>query len=105
MKKMGAVEFEGIVDPTCAEQWLDSTEMVVEKLEFSYVTKHKFAISLLQKDTYDWWVSVPNAKVQPPILTWDDFLKEFFMKYVPPAYCDAKKKEFLNLRQRGMSIA
>ncbi|XP_049365742.1 uncharacterized protein LOC125830606 [Solanum verrucosum] len=27
------------------------------------------------------------------------------MKYVPPAYCDVKKKEFLNLRQRGMSIA
>ncbi|XP_055822858.1 uncharacterized protein LOC129891495 [Solanum dulcamara] len=57
------------------------------------------------KDAYDWWVGVPNAKVKPPVLTWDDFVKEFRMKYVPPAYCDAKKKEFLNLRQRGMSIA
>ncbi|XP_049403939.1 uncharacterized protein LOC125867445 [Solanum stenotomum] len=65
----------------------------------------KYAISLLQKDAYDWWVSVPNAKVKPHVLTWDDFLREFRMKYVPPAYCDAKRKEFLNLRQRGMSIA
>ncbi|XP_055803407.1 uncharacterized protein LOC129872443 [Solanum dulcamara] len=48
---------------------------------------------------------MPNAKAKPPVLTWDDFVKEFHMKYVPPAYCDAKKKEFLNLRQRGMSIA
>ena len=27
------------------------------------------------------------------------------MKYVPLADYDAKKKEFLNLRQRGMSVA
>ena len=26
------------------------------------------------------------------------------MKYVPPAYCDAKKKEFLNQRQQGMFV-
>ncbi|XP_049345463.1 uncharacterized protein LOC125809983 [Solanum verrucosum] len=101
---MGGVEFEGTVDPTDAEQWLDRMERVFEQLECSDVAKFKYAISLLQKDAYDWWVSVLNAKVKPPILTWDDFLKEFRMKYVPPAYCDAKKKEVLNLRQRGMSI-
>ena len=105
MRKMGGVEFEGTVDPTDAEQWLERMERVFEQLECSDVAKFKYAISLLQKDAYDWWVSVPNAKVKPSVLTWDDFLKEFRMKYVPPAYCDAKKKEFLNLRQRSMSIA
>jgi len=105
MRKMGGVEFEGTVDPTDAEQWLERMERVFEQLECSDVAKFKYAISLLQKDAYDWWVSVPNAKVKPPVLTWDDFLREFRMKYVPPAYCDAKRKEFLNLRQRGMSIA
>ncbi|XP_049394664.1 uncharacterized protein LOC125858949 [Solanum stenotomum] len=79
-------------------------ERVFEQLECSDVAKFKYAISLLQKDAYDWWVSVLNAKVKPHVLTWDDFLREFCMKYVPPAYCDEKKKEFLNLRQRGMSI-
>ncbi|XP_049374324.1 uncharacterized protein LOC125839385 [Solanum verrucosum] len=101
---MGGVEFEGTVDPTVVEQLLDRMERVFEQLECSNVAKFKYAISLLQKDAYDWWVSVLNAKVKPYVLTWDDFLKEFRMKYVPPAYCDVKKKEFLNLRQRGMSI-
>ncbi|XP_049360768.1 uncharacterized protein LOC125825482 [Solanum verrucosum] len=104
MRKMGGVEFEGTVDPTDVEQWLERMKRVFEQLECSDVAKFKYSISLLQNDAYDWWVSVPNAKVKPPILTWDNFLKEFPMKYVPSAYCDAKKKEFLNLRQRGMSI-
>ncbi|XP_070040720.1 uncharacterized protein [Nicotiana tomentosiformis] len=56
-------------------------------------------------DAYDWWVSVPNAKAKPLVLTWDDFVKAFHTKYVPLVYCDAKKKEFLNLRQGSMSIA
>ncbi|XP_049365853.1 uncharacterized protein LOC125830727 [Solanum verrucosum] len=105
MRKMGGVEFEGTVDPTNAKQWLERIERVFEQLECSNVAKFKYSISLLQKDAYDWWVSVSNVKVKPPVLTWDDFLKEFRMKYVPPTYCDAKKKEFLNLRQRGMSIS
>ncbi|XP_060209835.1 uncharacterized protein LOC132636820 [Lycium barbarum] len=77
---MGGVEFEGTVDPTDAEQWLERIEIVFEQLECSDAAKFKYAVSLLQKDAYDWW-------------------------YVPPAYHDAKKKEFLNLEQGGMSIA
>ncbi|KAH0645095.1 hypothetical protein KY284_032979 [Solanum tuberosum] len=65
MRKMGGVEFEGIVDPTDAEQWLERMERVFEQLECSDVAKFKYASSLLQKDAYDWWVSVPNAKPRP----------------------------------------
>ena len=53
MRKMGGVEFEGTVDPTDAEQWLDRMERVFEQLECSDVTKFKYVISLLQKDAYD----------------------------------------------------
>ncbi|XP_070026626.1 uncharacterized protein [Nicotiana sylvestris] len=105
MRKMGGVEFEGTTDPTVAEQWLEHMERVFEQLECTNAAKFKYAISLLQKDAYDWWVSVPNAKAKPPVLTWDDFVKSFRAKYVPPIYCDAKKKEFLNLKQGSMSIA
>ncbi|XP_075078644.1 uncharacterized protein LOC142164590 [Nicotiana tabacum] len=105
MRKMGGVEFEGTTDPTVAEQWLERMERVFEQLECTNASKFKYAISLLQKDAYDWWVSVPNAKAKPPVLTWDDFVKLFRAKYVSPVYCDAKKKEFFNLRQGSMSIA
>ncbi|XP_060190656.1 uncharacterized protein LOC132619921 [Lycium barbarum] len=80
-------------------------ERVFEQLECSDTAKFNYAVSLLQKDAYDWWVSVPNAKAKPSVLTWNDFVKEFHMKYVPPTYHDAKKKEFLNLELGGMSIA
>nr|XP_016489286.1 PREDICTED: uncharacterized protein LOC107809207 [Nicotiana tabacum] len=105
MRKMSGVEFEGTTDPTVAEQWLERMERVFDQLECTNADKFKYVISLLQKDTYDWWVGVPNAKAKPPVLTWDDFVKSFRAKYVPPVYCDAKKKEFLNLRQGSMSIA
>uniref|UniRef100_M1AL36 Retrotransposon protein, Ty3-gypsy subclass n=1 Tax=Solanum tuberosum TaxID=4113 RepID=M1AL36_SOLTU len=82
MRKKGGVEFEGTVDPTDAEQWLDRMERVFEQLECSDVAKFKYAISLLQKDAYDWWVSVPNAKhekfcklVSAPF-TWERLDKE-----------------------------
>ncbi|XP_070047104.1 uncharacterized protein [Nicotiana tomentosiformis] len=104
IRKMGGVEFEGTTDPTVAEQWLERMEMVFEKLECTNVAKFKYAISILQKDAYDWWISVPNTKAKPLVLTWDDFVKAFRAKYIPHVYCDAKKKEFLNLRQGSMSI-
>ncbi|XP_049405207.1 uncharacterized protein LOC125868643 [Solanum stenotomum] len=75
MRKMGGLEFEGTVDPTDAEQWLERIERVFKQLECSDVATFKYSISLLQKDAYDWWVSHPNAKVKPLVLTWDDFLK------------------------------
>ncbi|XP_070049289.1 uncharacterized protein [Nicotiana tomentosiformis] len=105
MRKMGGVEFEGTTYPTIAEQWLERMERVFEQLECTNASKFKYVISLLQKDAYDWWVSVPNAKAKPSVLTWDDFVKAFRAKYGPRVYCDAKKKEFLNLRQGSMSIA
>ena len=72
-----------------------SHEMVFEQLKCSDVVKFKYVISRLQKYAYDRWVRVSNANVKPPVLTWDDSFKEFRLKYVPPAYCNTKKKEFL----------
>nr|XP_033515729.1 uncharacterized protein LOC117280152 [Nicotiana tomentosiformis] len=105
MRKMGGVEYEVTTDPTVAEQWLERMERVYEQLECTNAAKFKYVISLLLKNAYDWWVSVPNAKAKPPVLTWDDFVKVFRAKYVLPVYCDAKKKVFLNLKQGSMSIA
>uniref|UniRef100_M1DL63 22 kDa kafirin cluster; Ty3-Gypsy type n=1 Tax=Solanum tuberosum TaxID=4113 RepID=M1DL63_SOLTU len=62
MRKMGIVEFEGTVDPIDVEQWLEHMERVFEQLECPDVAKFKYSISLLQKDAYDWWESVLNAK-------------------------------------------
>ena len=60
--------------------------------------KFDYAVSLLQGNAYDWWETVPNATVQPPILQWEDFLQEFRDNYMSEVYQDEKRKEFLNLK-------
>ncbi|XP_055814152.1 uncharacterized protein LOC129883537 [Solanum dulcamara] len=80
MTKMGGVEFKGTFNATDAEQWLEWIKRVFEQLEYSDAAKFKYDVSLLQKDAYDWWVSVPNARAKPLVLTWNDFVKKFHKK-------------------------
>ena len=49
----------------------------------------------MQGDAYDWWETVPGATEQPPILTYDDFLREFRDRYTLKIYRDDKQREFL----------
>ena len=63
-----------------------------------------FVVSLLQGDAYDWWETVPNVTARPPVLTYADFLREFRDRYMPEMYRDEKQREFLNLKQRNMTM-
>ena len=67
--------------------------------------RFEFIVSLLQGDAYDWWETVPRALVRPTVLTYEDFLRLFRNKYLPEVYRDEKLREFLNLRQRTLSVA
>ncbi|XP_065880121.1 uncharacterized protein [Euphorbia lathyris] len=67
--------------------------------------KFDYAVFLLQGDAYDWWETIPNSTVQPPVLKWDDFVLEFRNNYMPEVYLDDKRREFLNLKQGKMSVA
>ena len=65
----------------------------------------EFIVSLLQDDTYDWWETIPGVLVRLPVLTSDDFLRQFRDKYMSEVYRDEKMREFLTLRQRTMTVA
>ena len=54
---------------------------------------------------YDWWETVPGATARPPVMSYDDFLREFKDRYMPEVYRDEKQREFLNLQQRNMTVA
>ncbi|XP_057998905.1 uncharacterized protein LOC131177825 [Hevea brasiliensis] len=94
----GAAEFKGTVDPLEVKQWLESMERVFKKLQYTYALKFEYAISLLRGDAYEWWKTIPNSMLEPPVLTWEDFLREFRQKYIPDAYVDMKLQEFLSLK-------
>lgn len=76
MGKMGGLEFEGVLDPTDVERWMECRERCF-LLDCSDVAKFKYAISLLQKYAYDWWINVLNAKVKLHVLLGIIFLRNF----------------------------
>ncbi len=88
LMKYGATEFKGTVDPLEAEQWLERMDRVFKKLHCTEELIFEYSISLLQGDVYDWWKTIPHSLVEPSVLTWNDFLREFRQKYVPDAYVD-----------------
>ena len=63
------------------------------------------AVSLLQSEAYDWWKLALRSPRIPNPKTWEFFVQEFRAKYVTEMYRDSKWKQFLNLKQRSLSVA
>ncbi len=78
------------MDPLEAKQCLEIMERVFRKLQCAEELKFEYSVSLLQGDAYEWWKTIPYSLVEPPVLTWSDFLREFRQKWVPDAYVDMK---------------
>ena len=96
--KLGATPFCGTLDPAEAESWLESTERVFDLMYCTPEERFDYAVFLLQGDAYSWWKTVPNSRVQLPVLTWEDFLREFNEKYAPTVYKREKRREFIELK-------
>ncbi|XP_055961859.1 uncharacterized protein LOC126681798 [Mercurialis annua] len=105
VRKQGAKTFGGTTDPAEAEEWLRNTERVLDRIECAPQQKLKYAVSLFEKDALDWWETIPGSGNRPLTLTWDDFLREFGEKYMPPVYRDKKKIEFMELKQNELYVA
>ena len=105
LRKLGVNPFHGTTDPATAEAWLESTERVFNLMKCTPDEKFDYAVFLLQGDAYNWWKTIPRSLVQPPVLLWDDFLREFHEKYTPPVFRNEKRREFIELKQKNMSVA
>ena len=64
-----------------------------------------YAISLLQGSAYDWWKLVLRSLRLLDPISWEFFVQEFRAKYVSNMYRETKWKQFLNLKQRNLSVA
>ena len=53
LRSMGSVEFRGS-DPSSAEEWLTSTERILDQMECRDMRRLSCVISLLQGDAYRW---------------------------------------------------
>ena len=60
---------------------------------------------LLQGSAYDWWKLVLRSPRLLDPIPWEFFVQEFKPKYVFDMYKERKWKQFLNLKQRNLSVA
>ncbi|KAL2252728.1 UNVERIFIED_CONTAM: hypothetical protein Sindi_0067500 [Sesamum indicum] len=98
IRKMGATEFEGTLDPEDAERWWEKVEDVMNLINCTPENRLKYVVSLFVGNAFIWWRSVKRG-YEPREITWAEFQKEFDDKYRPKMYRDKKRMEFLNLVQ------
>ncbi|KAA3464255.1 DNA/RNA polymerases superfamily protein [Gossypium australe] len=106
LRANGAEIFRGVsgVAPSTAEYWLESTERIMDDLDFSAEEKLKGIISLLRDESYQWWLTVRDGAIAED-LTWEFFRAAYQRKYIGASYMDAQRKAFLNLVQGNKTVA
>ena len=106
VRRHGAEEFHGlnIEESDKAEFWLEKLQRIVEEVRCPLDQRVTCAVSLLQGSAYDWWKLVLGSPRLPNPIPWEFFVQEFRAKYVSDMYRETKWKQFLNLKQRNLSV-
>ena len=107
VRRHGAEEFHGtnMEESDKAEFWLEKLQRMLEEVRCPPDQRVSCAVSLLQSEAYDWWKLVLRSPRIPNPMTWEFFVQEFMAKYVTEMYKESKWKQFLNLKQRNLSVA
>ena len=103
IRRHGAEEFHG----SNMEEFDKPEKMkrIIEEARCPPDQRVACAVSLLQKQSYDWWKLVLRSQRLPDPIPRDFFVQEFRAKYVYDMYKETKWKQFLNLKQRNLSMA
>ncbi|KAI5327427.1 hypothetical protein L3X38_026823 [Prunus dulcis] len=104
VKELGAKEFFGTSDPAEADTWLTDIKRIFEVIQCPDGDRVRLAAFLLKGNAYHWWKTVHRGYANPAALTWEEFQRVFFDQFYPHSYKNAKKSEFLHLRQGSMSV-
>ncbi|KAJ8748557.1 hypothetical protein K2173_003458 [Erythroxylum novogranatense] len=106
LRKYGAEEFPGtsLEEFERAEHWIEKVKWVLDEISCPAEQMVHYAVSLLQGAAYEWWKFVMRSPQLPVPLTWEFFAQEFKTKYVTEAYKKERWKQFLNLKQRSLSV-
>ncbi|KAA0063141.1 uncharacterized protein E5676_scaffold1213G00160 [Cucumis melo var. makuwa] len=105
LKKLQATVFKGSTDPAAADEWLNMLENFFDVMDCSKERKVRLTIFLLKKKAEGWWKSILSRRSDERTLDWQTFRGIFEDKYYPSTYCEAKRDEFLGLKQGSLSVA
>ena len=86
-----------------AEDWLHSTQAILEAMELSDKEKNQCATFMLKKEARYWWRAV-QKRMDVSTTTWEEFVTEFNLKYFYSEMVVAQQTEFHNLKQEQMTV-
>ena len=92
-------------DPLQADDWLRAVERQLEIAQCDDREKVLYASGQLQGAALDWWESFRNGYPNANQITWQVFRENFRSHHVPAGLMRLKRKEFLALKQGGMSVS
>ena len=101
--KRNPPEFEGMLDPTIAEEWVSMMEKIFGFVQIEDNEKVTCVAYMLRNDARIWWDVVKRTR-DVSVMTWTDFLVEFNAKYYSQAVINSKVVEFTRLQQGSMSV-
>ncbi|XP_017613490.1 uncharacterized protein LOC108458590 [Gossypium arboreum] len=106
LRSSGAKLFKGIVGttPIVAEYWMETIEQILEDLDCTPKQKLKGVVSLLRDNAYRWWQLVVRGTL-PERIDWAYFQKAFQGKYMGPRYVEARRLEFIKLKQGDNTVS
>jgi hypothetical protein len=97
--------FSHAADPLEAEDWLKTVLKMLTTVQCSDRKNVLYAAGRLQGSAAAWWDAYVDAHATPDAITWDEFAANFRSHHIPTGLMKTKKKEFLSLKQAGMSVA
>jgi hypothetical protein len=96
--------FSQAKDPMEAEDWLKGVEKKLVIAQWMDREKVLFAAHQLFGTAANWWETYCNTHADVDSITWNEFKARFRNHYVPRGTMKLKKKEFVDLKQDGMTV-
>ncbi|KAM1985337.1 hypothetical protein ACFX16_013514 [Malus domestica] len=90
-----------------AERWLEHVEKTFRVMQSQGNLPAERWVEtttwFLGKETASWWEQESRGWLPEEVANWKNFKDSFYERFIPPAYLDRKKQEFVSLKQRKMS--
>ncbi|XP_038874997.1 uncharacterized protein LOC120067519 [Benincasa hispida] len=105
-RKFDPRSFDGSLgDSTKVEMWLSFIEAIFRFMRCPKEHKHQCAVFMLTGNAKIWWRSIKKMiDTGGELATWEQFKEHFYEKYFSANTWYNKQIEFLDLKQRVMSV-
>jgi hypothetical protein len=97
--------FSNSWDPLQDDDWLKIMEKMLNIAQCTDREKVLYASGRLTGPAADWWDAYCAAHAAANTIAWAEFSTHFRNYHIPVVLMKIKKKEFLSLKQGGMSVS